>query len=128
MVVTHAIEAKATARSEDAQSWRTIGDHAVHQQAQPPEDMTSADLTRQLLTAAPGGQVVAASATVTGAPFHGRVANLQGARVTASPVIRSAGKSVPATAKEHAFIVDFGRPVAVLGLRLDGLATISLVV
>lgn len=92
------------------------------------EDTRSGDLTRELLTAAPGGQVAAASAAVSGAPFHGRIANLQGARVTASPVIRSGLERIAPTGNQHAFIVDFGRSVSVLGLQLAKTGTIALVV
>jgi hypothetical protein len=93
------------------------------------EDTTSGDILDRLIATLPaGGQVAAATAAVTGATFHGRIAKLQGARVTASPLIRVAKTNVPATATERAFIADFGRSISVLGLELVGGGTISLVV
>ena len=92
------------------------------------EDKASGDVSKLILELAPGGRVAAATATVSGTAFHGRIANLQGARVTASPVIRSDKANVEPTSTEQAFIVDFGRSISVLGLRLAEDGTISLVV
>ena len=92
------------------------------------EDSASGDVARQILELPPGARIAAAPATVGGATFRGRIANLQGARVTASPVIRAGRKNVPPTSTEQAFIVDFGRSISVLGLDLVNDGVISLVV
>jgi hypothetical protein len=92
------------------------------------EDTASGDVSLYLADLPAGSRVGAATASVSGTAFHGRLANLQGARVLRSPVIRSGETNVPPSAGERAFIVDFGRSISVLGLQLTVAGTITLVV
>jgi hypothetical protein len=86
-----------------------------------PLDAASGELSVPLLSLPDGARVASATATLTGHAFHGLLANLAGARVMAASVIYgTSGTTSAPTSAVKALIVDFGRPVSVLDLRVTG--------
>lgn len=83
------------------------------------DDTDSGDKEILIETLAPGSRVTKANARVSGSAFGGLLKNLQGAKVTASPVIYdTTGQPVDPSSAEQAFIIDFSGIRSILKLKL----------
>jgi hypothetical protein len=94
-----------------------------------PEDTASGNAEVHLFDLPAGSRATRAEVRITGGTFYGKLKLLQGAKVSASPVIYSNdGVQTGPTTAEQAYIVDFGGSRSVLELEMLGSgAGISLV-
>ncbi len=85
---------------------------------EPPEDLDSGQYEGGLLDLQPGSRVTRAELSVSGKTFHGKIKNLEGAKISESPVVFTATGKQATDAQTKAYIVDFGRIVSVMKLEM----------
>ena len=82
------------------------------------EDLESGPHEQELLDLQPGSRVTRADLSISGKTFHGKLQNLQGTKVSESPVVFTSTGKQASSAQTMAYIVDFGRIVSVMKLEM----------
>ena len=82
------------------------------------EDLESGPHEQELLDLQPGSRVTRAELSISGKTFHGKLQNLQGTKVSESPVVFTSTGKQASSAQTMAYIVDFGRIVSVMKLEM----------